>query len=351
MTLNKCYTVISIHTSTREVTVVAHWQKCYTIFQSTLPQGKWLCICHSFILAIYFNPHFCKGSDGSRLWKAFQTWFQSTLPQGKWRAMLGGGCKDMDISIHTSAREVTGGKVFIKRPLRNFNPHFRKGSDEMSVLITYLSYISIHTSAREVTDTAFIPINLLPNFNPHFRKGSDGNLILHLPIHFYFNPHFRKGSDLDFFQDSFCLWISIHTSAREVTWGDTGKTAHQKSFQSTLPQGKWLPSVLFLVQRQYFNPHFRKGSDICCIAFGQTYTYFNPHFRKGSDGTPSDPEPTVWQFQSTLPQGKWLFSSIIGLPSSLFQSTLPQGKWLITRADTYVNKKFQSTLPQGKWRY
>ena len=79
----------------------------------------------------------------------------------------------MDISIHTSAREVTGGKVFIKRPLRNFNPHFRKGSDEMSVLITYLSYISIHTSAREVTDTAFIPINLLPNFNPHFRKGSD----------------------------------------------------------------------------------------------------------------------------------------------------------------------------------
>ena len=166
----------------------------------------------------------------------------------------------MDISIHTSAREVTGGKVFIKRPLRNFNPHFRKGSDEMSVLITYLSYISIHTSAREVTDTAFIPINLLPNFNPHFRKGSDGNLILHLPIHFYFNPHFRKGSDLDFFQDSFCLWISIHTSAREVTCL------------------VWNP-----VSRQW---------------------YFNPHFRKGSDRVTEMWNRNKYKFQSTLPQGK-----------------------------------------------
>ena len=152
----------------------------------------------------------------------------------------------------------------------------------MSVLITYLSYISIHTSAREVTDTAFIPINLLPNFNPHFRKGSDkitvwintakhnfnphfrkgsdGNLILHLPIHFYFNPHFRKGSDLDFFQDSFCLWISIHTSAREVTCL------------------VWNP-----VSRQW---------------------YFNPHFRKGSDRVTEMWNRNKYKFQSTLPQGK-----------------------------------------------
>ena len=166
----------------------------------------------------------------------------------------------MDISIHTSAREVTGGKVFIKRPLRNFNPHFRKGSDEMSVLITYLSYISIHTSAREVTDTAFIPINLLPNFNPHFRKGSDKITVWINTAHFYFNPHFRKGSDLDFFQDSFCLWISIHTSAREVTCL------------------VWNP-----VSRQW---------------------YFNPHFRKGSDRVTEMWNRNKYKFQSTLPQGK-----------------------------------------------
>ena len=231
---------ISIHTSTREVTVVAHWQKCYTIFQSTLPQGKWLCICHSFILAIYFNPHFRKGSDGSRLWKAFQTWFQSTLPQGKWRAMLGGGCKDMDISIHTSAREVTGGKVFIKRPLRNFNPHFRKGSDHSNLdglwpygifqstlpqgkwrrtvqnggaacqlqstlpqgkwlvdhaLTKHCLNISIHTSAREVTPCSSSICVRYWDFNPHFRKGSDEMSVL----------------------ITYLSYISIHTSARKVT--------------------------------------------------------------------------------------------------------------------------------------
>ena len=188
--------VISIHTSAREVTGDARWRMQR----------------HG-----YFNPHFRKGSDG---WKSFYktttSEFQSTLPQGKWPFQPWRVVTIRYISIHTSAREVTTagwsagdsrgfqstlpqGKWPDSRHSRpwtisfqstlpqgkwlhwpketcrtpNFNPHFRKGSDEMSVLITYLSYISIHTSAREVTDTAFIPINLLPNFNPHFRKGSD----------------------------------------------------------------------------------------------------------------------------------------------------------------------------------
>ena len=165
-------------------------------FQSTLPQGKWLhwpketCRTPNFnphfrkgsddalykmaAQLVNFNPHFRKGSDGdivSNWWGAWQ--FQSTLPQGKWLVDHALTKHCLNISIHTSAREVTPCSSSICVRYWDFNPHFRKGSDEMSVLITYLSYISIHTSAREVTDTAFIPINLLPNFNPHFRKGSD----------------------------------------------------------------------------------------------------------------------------------------------------------------------------------
>ena len=64
----------------------------------------------------------------------------------------------------------------------NFNPHFRKGSDVGDELNGYWLNISIHTSAREVTN----PTNLYTcqgwHFNPHFRKGSDLRFHnLHIP--------------------------------------------------------------------------------------------------------------------------------------------------------------------------
>ena len=253
---------ISIHTSAREVTLhLSQFHSCY-LFQSTLLQGKWrIKALKSFsdVISIhtsarevtgdarwrmqrhgYFNPHFRKGSDG---WKSFYktttSEFQSTLPQGKW-------------------------------PFQPWR-------------VVTIRYISIHTSAREVTDTAFIPINLLPNFNPHFRKGSDKITVWINTAKHNFNPHFRKGSDLDFFQDSFCLWISIHTSAREVTclvWNPVSRqwyfnppfrkgsdrvtemwNRNKYKFQSTLPQGKWLHNVPVHSYHKDFNPHFRKGSD------------------------------------------------------------------------------------------
>ena len=81
----------------------------------------------------------------------------------------------ISISIHTSAREVTGS-----------TPEMCKGSG-----------ISIHTSAREVTQHKTKVQNIFSHFNPHFRKGSDGQDI-----------------DWTATEDD----ISIHTSAREVTW-------------------------------------------------------------------------------------------------------------------------------------
>ena len=144
--------------------------------------------------------------------------FQSTLPQGKWR-WTGWICRKLwEISIHTSAREVTQVPVMQKTGKLYFNPHFRKGSDHNYTVVYAVFMISIHTSAREVTNpdpkldpVSYIsihtsarevtyPVRNIPaspgNFNPHFRKGSDFWFIFNGPCRTHFNPHFRKGSDI-----------------------------------------------------------------------------------------------------------------------------------------------------------
>ena len=64
----------------------------------------------------------------------------------------------------------------------NFNPHFRKGSDVGDELNGYWLNISIHTSAREVTIFIFRQLGYCIDFNPHFRKGSDLRFHnLHIP--------------------------------------------------------------------------------------------------------------------------------------------------------------------------
>ena len=69
------------------------WRRCVGhipkiwLFQSTLPQGKWPTTdCTSWPDHVDFNPHFRKGSDSKRLKKRSTCQiFQSTLPQGKWQ--------------------------------------------------------------------------------------------------------------------------------------------------------------------------------------------------------------------------------------------------------------------------
>ena len=145
----------------------------------------------------------------------------------------------MDISIHTSAREVTGGKVFIKRPLRNFNPHFRKGSD-----------LRWYQKPFDKKD-----------FNPHFRKGSDRTHGTAGHGLYHFNPHFRKGSDYTGQRRRAGHRISIHTSAREVTTHCT----------------KWRRSLSISIHTSA-----REVTAISCRTGGE-HGNFNPHFRKGSD--------------------------------------------------------------------
>ncbi len=190
----------------------------------------------------------------------------------------------LQISIHTSAREVTKyGKKAIYH-LDDFNPHFRKGSDQGG------------DKSSPNCD----------NFNPHFRKGSD-SWLCRIFLHYNnFNPHFRKGSDGRMSisgQERMRIsihtsarevtererdpegegHISIHTSAREVTITLSAVSGFQKTFQSTLPQGKWHDPLEAMVLVKNFNPHFRKGSDDYSWISPESHENFNPHFRKGSD--------------------------------------------------------------------
>ena len=60
--------------------------------------------------------------------------------------------KWIDISIHTSAKEVTLSSASRQYQAANFNPHFREGSDlQVSKVPSSFQEISIHTSAKEVT--------------------------------------------------------------------------------------------------------------------------------------------------------------------------------------------------------
>ena len=147
-----------------------------------------------------------------------------------------------------------------------------------------LHMVSIHTSAREVTVATSETGVVTVCFNPHFRKGSDTislstviwclfqstlpqgkwpNALQLIADTFGFNPHFRKGSDY---------------IGKSVTLPYT-------LFQFTLPQGKWPKQENEAYTRGSFNPHFRKGSDLKRWQVLKRHYSFNPHFRKGSDST------------------------------------------------------------------
>ena len=100
------------------------------------------------------------------------------------------------ISIHTTARVVTGQRVDEIAGTFDFNPHHRTGGDgagaadhqlriQISIhttarVVTSLGFkignginISIHTTARVVTGEALRLMKQGKNFNPHHRTGGD----------------------------------------------------------------------------------------------------------------------------------------------------------------------------------
>ena len=322
--------------------------------------------------AQYFNPHFRKGSDrAAAIYRMPGKYFNPHFRKGS-----------------------DGVGTVVPLDANYFNPHFRKGSDYMGQRVQWWVW-HFNPHFRKGSDQAYgADRGAVGNFNPHFRKGSDWFSDSRSAAHHYFNPHFRKGSDSYSHPHADFTNISIHTSAREVTSGWSCRPALWE-FQSTLPQGKWRPyEYIRSGTDANFNPHFRKGSDYPVRNIPASPDNFNPHFRKGSDAVilhlhvcptisihTSAREVTsvqqglryhIQQFQSTLPQGKWLISFPSFPMIYIFQSTLPQGKWQIfdflsqivkyisihtsarevTRypIQSSLKRTFQSTLPQGKWR-
>ena len=121
------------------------------------------------------------------------------------------------VSIHTSAREVTKGTGSSDRINGSFNPHFRKGSDRIrNQSVTTVRCFNPHF--RKGSDTSDgRDILHCRGFNPHFRKGSDDRRQQNETCQDRFNPHFRKGSDGRVEAVRLLCVVSIHTSAREVT--------------------------------------------------------------------------------------------------------------------------------------
>ena len=231
-------------------------------FQSTLPQGKWLTPLVTALVPIVF---------------------QSTLPQGKWRGGSRKGKSWCNFNPHFRKGSDVD-RMDMPEALGNFNPHFRKGSDGISIYANALDEvfqstlpqgkwpgawrhgraerISIHTSAREVTKDSAISTEEF-KFQSTLPQGKWRYDMDELESQLLFQSTLPQGK-----------WhnhpsghlepskISIHTSAREVTYPDR--------------------NVLLRVLR-HFNPHFRKGSDIDSSTVFECTCYFNPHFRKGSD--------------------------------------------------------------------
>ena len=167
--------------------------------------------------------------------------------------------------------------------LSNFNPHSRKGSD--------------------LWDSS--SAGCCCNFNPHSRKGSDGGQKSEINDCWDFNPHSRKGSDFSAMQlvlltgisihtpargvtskddiYGWCITISIHTPARGVTFARSNHRPGEGISIHTPARGVTTPPKLLKSVLSHFNPHSRKGSDMCLCVKDLQAEYFNPHSRKGSD--------------------------------------------------------------------
>ena len=145
---------------------------------------------------IRFNPHFRKGSDEYCFAKYCEvSGFNPHFRKGSDKLQAGLISPEFDVSIHTSAREVTN---FSCTSSNAFSVSIHTSAREVTVIALYCfwlflvsihtsarevtlcliptavrSDVSIHTSAREVTKIKRNQITNVKRFNPHFRKGSD----------------------------------------------------------------------------------------------------------------------------------------------------------------------------------
>ena len=142
----------------------------------------------------YFNPHFRKGSDymGQRV----QWWvwhFNPHFRKGSDQAY--GADRGAVGNFNPHFRKGSDWFSDSRSAAHHyFNPHFRKGSDSYSHPHADFTNISIHTSAREVTEV-FLSKMIITKFQSTLPQGKWQMGNDEKKISADFNPHFRKGSD------------------------------------------------------------------------------------------------------------------------------------------------------------
>ena len=119
----------------------------------------------------------------------------------------------------------------------HFNPHSRKGSDEVAKTLSKIEGISIHTPARGVTTTGHGEQTERDiSIHTPARGVTTTQIIRYIPFGISIHTPARGVTKVPAWL-YFVKFISIHTPARGVT--DTTKESQIiKLFQSTLPQGE-----------------------------------------------------------------------------------------------------------------
>ena len=118
-------------------------------------------------------------------------------------------------------------------------------------------------------------------------------------------------------------------------------------FNPHFRKGSDRAAAIYRMPGKYFNPHFRKGSDGVGTVVPLDANYFNPHFRKGSDSCPPDGLAVSFDFNPHFRKGSDASSGsskryfIISIHTSAREVT-------INRCCYPSSIRFQSTPPQGK---
>ena len=165
--------------------------------------------------------------------------FQSTLPQGERRDWL--NCPN--VSVHFNPRSHKGSDVSnyaVAVFYRYFNPRSHKGSDDVTPIPNgALTAISIHAPTRGATSNS---------------SGGGGRpkISIHAPT---------RGATCVDHSGQWVLDISIHAPTRGATVLCVLYNPYCGIFQSTLPQGERLKSLMPQLQVTDFNPRSHKGSD------------------------------------------------------------------------------------------
>ncbi len=172
----------------------------------------------------------------------------------------------------------------MKNRLIQFQSTLPRGERRIPRRISYCPGTDFNPRSREGSDECCKGIIFrFANFNPRSREGSD-QFPAALPHGMYdFNPRSREGSDN-------------------------------------------CEAVLY-PRHSDFNPRSREGSDSSAAGRKDNVNHdFNPRSREGSDPGICLTLPGCMRFQSTLPRGERLSTSVIPIASIKFQSTLPRGE-------------------------